>query len=313
MPFLIILSLLFSLTVLYFIICLVIFIMAFARRKDYDWLSTKSLQKTPWRDFADKIPSNYAWLKANNAKDFEITTFDGLKLKGKWVETKNAKGTIIICHGYRGNYIGDYGIVFEAYKNFGFNLLMFRHRAHGESQGSFITFGAKEHKDLLSIIKYHNETFGDIPLFVSGLSMGASTVLYIVDKDLPKNVKGVTADSSFTSPYDIVLKVINDRLKINSEFLMFGVNFWCKLLAEFDLKEYSSENTTKNAKVPILFIHGGADDFVPKEMTIKAYNACATDKELLIIDGAGHGLGYIVEPEKVTLALTKFFNKYLNK
>ena len=312
MPLLIILISLVSLILIYFIVCYFIFVVGFARRKDYNWLSSESLAKTPWKDFATSIPLHYEWLKQHNAKDVEITTFDGLKLKGKWVETKNAKGTIIVCHGYRGNYIGDYGTVFEVYKNLGFNLLMFRHRAHGESQGKYITFGALEHKDLLSIIKFHNETFGEIPLFVSGLSMGASTVLYIVDKDLPKNLKGITADSSFTSPYEIVLKVISSTLKFNGKIFMFGVNFWCKLLAKFDLKEYSSEKTTKKAKVPILFIHGGADDFVPKEMSIKAYNSCTSEKELLIIENAGHGLGYIVQPEKVKLALKKFFESNIN-
>ncbi len=312
MPFLIILSSLFILVLLYFIVCYIIFRIAFARRKDYDWMSIESLQKTPWKDFADKIPSNYNWLKENDAKDFDITTFDGLKLKAKWVKTENAKGTIIICHGYRGNYIGDYGMVFEEYKKFGFNLLMFRHRAHGESQGKYITFGAKEHKDLLSVIKFHNETFGKCPIFVSGLSMGASTVLYIADKDLPKNVKGLTSDSSFTSPYEIILKVVSETLKFNGKIFMFGINFWCKLLAKFDLKEFSSEITTKNAKVPILFIHGAKDDFVPMEMTIKAYNACGSEKKLLIVENAGHGLSYIVDPEKVTAELKCFFNKYIN-
>ena len=253
-----------------------------------------------------------AWIDANESEDVFIKTFDNLTLKGKFVKNKNAKGTIIVVHGYRGHYIGDYSIVLPLFFSFGYNLLMFRHRAQGESQGKYITFGAFEHKDLLSVIEYHNANYGEIPVFISGISMGASTALYTVDKNLPKNVKGISADCGFSSPYDIILKEVSKTLKFNAKFLMLGVNLWCRLIAKFDLKEYSSIKTVKNSKVPILFIHGKKDELVPYEMTMKTYDACTQDKDLVIVENAGHGTSFLVDEQKVKTALINFFDKHLN-
>ena len=301
-----------SLIVIYFAFGLVIFLSAFHRKKDLDWLSTKALEKTPWGPFAKQIPNNFKWIKDNGAVDISITSFDGTVLKGQWIKTENAKASIIVVHGYKGHYAGDYGMVLNEYKKSGYNILMFRHRAHGESGGKYITFGAKEHKDLLAVIDYHNKTYGEIPIFLSGHSMGASTVLYASNKDLPKNVKAICADCGFTSPYEIVTKVVCETLHFNAKFLMWGANCWCKLLAGFDMKAFNTEEILKTAKRPILFIHGEADDFVPCEMSIRGYNACTSEKELLIVKGAGHGTSYIVEPEKVTKTFADFFEKHLN-
>lgn len=309
MPFLIAIP---SLIVLYFIFGLIVFFKAFYRKKDLDWLNAKALEKTPWKAFAKDIPLFYKWLEDNGAKDVTLTTFDGLKLKGKFVKCENARGTIILMHGFKGNFASDYGVVFEDYKSFGLNILAFRQRSHGESEGKYVTFGVKEHKDLLEIIKYHNQTYGEIPLFISGLSMGASTVLYASNKDLPKNVKALSADCGFTSPYEIVLKVVNETLHFNAKFLMWGVNFWCKLIAGFDLKEFNSVEILKTAKRPILFIHGTNDELVPVEMTKRAYEACTSEKQLVLVEGAGHGLSYILEPQRVKDAFTNFYEKHIN-
>lgn len=301
-----------SLILVYFITCFAIFNYIFKRKKDLNWTSSKSLVKTPWKDFVSTIPKTIEWLENNNAENITITTFDNLCLYGKFVKTENAKGTVIVVHGYHGHYISDFGIVLNVYKNLGYNILMFRHRAHGESQGKYITFGTKEQRDLLSVIEYHNNTFGEIPIFISGISMGASTVTYVTNKNLPKNVKGVTADCGFTSPYEIIRKVINEKLHFNATFLTYGIDFWCKLLAKFSMKDCSSEEILKESKVPILFIHGEKDDFVPVEMSIKSYNACTSPKQIVIVENAGHGTSYLFDKEKVENALFEFFKTNLN-
>ncbi len=309
MPLLIVIL---SLIVLYFGFGFVVFLVAFHRKKDLNWLSEKALSKTPWKQLAKDIPLYYKWLEDNNAQDVSLTTFDGLKLKGKFVKCENARGTIILMHGFKGNFASDYGIVFQAYRDFGLNILAFRQRSHGESEGKYITFGAKEHKDLIEIIKFHNENYGEIPVFISGLSMGASTVLYASNKDLPKNVKALSADCGFTSPYEIVLKVVNDTLHFNAKFIMPAVNLWCKLIAGFDMKEFNSVEILKTAKRPILFIHGTNDDLVPVEMTKRSYESCTSEKEIVLVEGAGHGMSYILEPERVRNAFTNFYEKHLN-
>lgn len=305
-------SIILSLILIYAVFTLVVFLVAFRRRKDLDWLNPACLENTSWEMIKDNPKKANDWILSKNYEDFSVKTFDGLTLKGKFIKNENAKGTIIVVHGYRGNYIGDYGLVIPLFYKYGYNVLMFRQRSHGESQGKYITFGVKEHKDLLTIIDFHNIRYGEIPIFISGISMGASTALFAVDKDLPANVKGVSADCGFSSPYDIILKVVSNTLKINGKFLMFGVNVWCKILAKFDMKECSSLDVVKNSKVPIVFIHGKKDDLVPYTMTIDAYNSCCQDKVLVIVDSAGHGTSFIKDEEKVTSTLVNFFNKHLN-
>ena len=290
-------------------ICYYIFVTAFKRKKDYNWLDVDQLKNNAWGDYAKYVPQTIKWLEDNGAEDIEITTFDNLKLRGKWIKTENAHSTIILVHGYRGHYVADFGAVYQVYKDLGFNILTFRHRAHGESQGKYITFGTFEHRDLLSLINYHNANLGSYNIFINGISMGASTALYAIDKDLPKNVLGIIADSGFISPYEIVKKVVKDRIKINPTFLMFGVNVYCKLFAKFNLKDCSSLKTLKNPKVPLLMIHGKADDFVPCKMTEEGFNACVGKKSICLVENAGHGLGYVVDKDKVTNALLNFFKE----
>ena len=301
-----------SLIVIYFITCFFIFRYIFARTKPLNWLDKQCLKGTYWEDFADNMPIMFKWVEDNNATEISFKTFDNLTLYGKFIKTENAKGTVILVHGYRGNFISDFGVALKMYKEFGFNILMYHARATEKSQGKYVTFGINEHKDLLSAISYHNSIYGEIPVFVSGISMGASTVMYAIDKNLPRNVKGMTADSGYSSPYDIIKKVIKDRLGFDGSFLLFGIDFWCRLLGKFHLKECNIMKTLKNAKVPIIFVHGKSDDFVPYTMTENGYMVCSSEKQLFLVDGAGHGTSFIKEQEMLTKALEDFFAKHLN-
>ena len=298
---------------IYFSFCLFIFLKVFARKKDFDWDNKNALKKTIYKDLIDGIETSKQWLKEQKVIDFDFSSFDGTKINATFIPVENARGTIILAHGYRGWCVSDFGIVLDLYLQANLNVLMFRQRAHGKSQGKFITFGAFEHKDLLSLINYHNENFGKFPIIMSGISMGASTVLYAISNDLPSNVKGATADCGFTSCYQVVKKEIENIIHIKAEFLMWGVNLWCKAIAKFNAKEYDTEKLLKNAKVPVIFLHGEADELVPCEMSVKSYNACASKKQLLLVKGAGHGMSYLCDAQRVANTLNEFFEEVLPK
>lgn len=289
-----------------------IFRKAFKRHNDHSRASISELKAPVWRQYTPPAELTLDWLSAHNAVDVNTVSFDGLRLCGKYVKNEDPRATIIVVHGYHGNYVDTFGLVFDFYYSLGFNILMIRQRAHGESEGKYITFGAHEHRDLLTWIDFHNRTYGELPLFISGISMGASTAMYIADKDLPGNVLAMSADCGFTSPYDIIRRVVTNRIKINSRFLMPAVNFWCRTLAHFDMKEHSSEKILPNAKVPILFIHGEDDDFVPCEMSRRGYNVCASKKRLVTVKGAGHAISYAIEKERLQKELADFFGESLN-
>lgn len=282
----------------------------FARTPEPDWDDQESLnQSAMWKNHPVSIPAAGQWLRDHDARDISVTSFDGLTLRGKWVPAEHPRATIILVHGYRSHYLTDFGGIFQRYHELGLNLLLIRHRAHGESEGNYITFGVHERKDILRWIAYHNNHFGTGPVFLGGMSMGAATVLYTAGEDLPDNVVGITADCGFTSPAEIIGRVIRKDFRLPPKPVLPLLNLYTRLFAGFSLWECDSRKTGKLAKTPILMIHGKADDFVPCHMTEESFAAYAGPKELITVEGAGHGMSYMTDPARVRTALTDFFDR----
>ena len=282
----------------------------FSRQSEPDWEDQESLNASPmWRNHPVSIPAAAQWLRNHNAQDISTESFDGLPLRGKWVPAEHPRATIILVHGYRSHYLTDFGGIFQRYHDLGLNLLLIRHRAHGESGGKYITFGVHERKDVLRWIQYHNEHFGSGDLFLGGMSMGAATVQYVAGEALPDNVRGITADCGFTSPADIIARVIQKDFHLPPKLVLPLLNLFTRTLAGFSLWECDTRKTGKLAKTPILMLHGKADDFVPCSMTEESFAVYAGPKELITVEGAGHGMSYMTDPIRCRTALTAFFDR----
>ena len=241
----------------------------------------------------------------------DTVSFDGTVLKGKYYHFNDGAPVEIIFHGYRSNPLNDCGGGFSLTREYGCNVLLPDHRAHGESGGNVITFGVKERYDCLQWIKYLIERFGDIKIIISGVSMGASTVLMASDLELPENVKGIIADCGYSSPKEIILQESGKMgfpPKLSAPFIKLSA----KLLAGFDWEETSAVKAVKNSKLPILIIHGEDDRFVPCSMSHQIYEACTSHKKLLTVKDAGHGLSFLVAPEKYKKAVNDFKDAVLN-
>lgn len=285
---------------------------AFCRRPDPDWDDQQALDRSPeWRNHPISIPAAGQWLREHDARDVAITSFDGLTLRGKWVSAEHPRATIILVHGYRSHYLSDFGGIFQKYHDLGLNLLLIRQRAHGESEGKYITFGVRERMDVLRWIEYHNRTFGKGDVFLGGMSMGAATVTYAAGETLPENVRGITADCGFTSPADIIGRVIRTDFHLPPKPVLPLLELYARLIAGFSLFQCSSAQSGRSAKTPILMIHGKADALVPWQMAQAGYDAYAGEKELILVEGAGHGMSYLTEPERLTCALIRFFERNL--
>ena len=222
----------------------------------------------------------------------ETTSYDGLKLRARYYHVRDGAPLQIQCHGYRGTAYRDFCGGNKLAREYGHNTLVIDQRAHGKSEGTSISFGIREKHDCTSWIRYALERFGkDTELYLSGVSMGAATVLMCCGLDLPKNVKAVIADSPFSSPREIIQKVCKDMgypPKLAMPFLRLGA----RLFGKFTL-DGSATEAVKNARVPILIIHGEADRFVPCEMSKAIYNANPEKITLATFPEAGHGLSYI--------------------
>lgn len=286
---------------------------ACARKKELPWLVKEEIERTSYAKYYGCIKNADQWLRDHNQKDVYITSEDGLKLHGRWIEQEKAVGTIIFAHGYRSTPLLDFGVAYPFYYEMGFNILIPDQRCHGKSEGSFITFGVKESKDFLCWIQYHNQQFGKLPIILSGLSMGASTVMYLADEDLPENVGGIIADCGFTSPKEIISCVFKNVTHLPATIAIWVADIFARLIAGFSLDQKDSRRTLAKNKLPILLVHGKDDDFVPCWMTEEGYDTCAGDKSLLLVDGAGHGVSFLIDPDAYTDLIVKLLRKSIKE
>lgn len=261
-----------------------------------------------YKPFRESMEGWAREVRAMPCESFAVTSFDGLTLTGKYYEYAPGAPIELMFHGYRGSSERDLpGGVQRCFK-LGRSVLLADQRCSGNSQGRTITFGIYEHRDCLTWVDFMVNHFGqDVRIILTGISMGASTVLMAAGKPLPANVMGVLADCGYSSPKEIIQKVIGQMglpVAISYPFVKLGA----RLYGGFDLEADSPIEAVKQAQVPIIFYHGEDDDFVPCDMSRAMYEACTSRKKLVTIPGAGHGLSYPVDPEGYLSALRKFFS-----
>lgn len=303
--------LLVAVLVIFVVVSIGMFFFTFVRRKGarLDDLTVKensSLRKyhaliQEGMDFIDRYPRKIVTTKS----------YDGLKLSASEFCCKHARGTMILFHGYRSMAKRDFSCAVRMYLQHGLNVVMVDQRSHGASEGRLITFGVKERKDVLSWINYVRERFGeDEPIFLGGMSMGATTVMMATELDLPENVKGQVVDCGYTSAADIIGLVSVRKYHVPASITLTMMEWVCRLFGGFSLYESSSVTAlAKKDNIPVFFIHGKADRLVPYEMSIQSYEAAASRKYILLVEGAAHGCSYLVDPEGVDSRIGDFIDR----
>jgi len=260
--------------------------------------------------YADIIRENMERIDAAPHTVHTATSYDGLKLSARLYPAEQPRGTVLVFHGYRSTAQRDYATAVDMYRAFGFDVLMVEQRGSGNSEGRLITFGIRERHDVLTWVTYLNEQFGaDRPLFLSGLSMGAATVMMSTALPLPENVRGIVADSGFTTPADIIGTVAKRDFHLPPWLTLPFLNAAAHLFGRFGLYEANALDALKSNRIPMLFIHGEADSFVPCDMSRRTFDVCASPKRLITVPYAEHGCGYLVEPERLTAELGRFFEE----
>ena len=262
-----------------------------------------------YEPYRDKMVGWIKEVRAMPCEEFHIRSFDGLRLRGKYYEYAPGAIIEIMFHGYRGSAERDMcGGVQRCFK-LGHSALIVDQRCSGKSDGNVITFGVKESRDCLDWMNFAIEHFGpDCRLMLTGISMGAATVMIAAGEELPKNVVGVLADCGFTSAKAIIKKVIR-QLKLPPDLAYPFVKLGARLYGHFDLEQTSALEAMKKCKVPVIFFHGETDDFVPCDMSRENFEACTGKKMLVTVPNAGHGLSILLDPEGYRAAMKLFFGE----
>lgn len=250
------------------------------------------------------------WIQTfKERQEISIVADDGVTLVGHYLKHPEAKRIVVMFHGWRGSWDGDFGSFGKALYERKSSLLLVEQRAHGRSGGKYIGFGVKERYDCKRWVEYIAKQSGNsqLPIYLAGVSMGAATVLMATELQLPKQVKGVIADCGFTTPYEMVRIFAKKVMKIEEMFITEAVNRICKKVAGYSFKECSTLSAMRKCKIPVFFVHGTNDNFVPYEMSKRNFEACRAKKYFLSIEGADHVESFLVNPKQYMNALEEFF------
>ena len=251
-------------------------------------------------------------LEATEHEQVEITAQDGTRLIGHWFCPKNAKRIIVAMHGWRSSWSQDFGTIAPFWFENDCAVLFAEQRGQGNSGGDYMGFGLLERYDCYAWINWVNErTDAKLPIYLGGISMGATTVLMTGGLELPNNVKGIAADCGFTSPHAIWKHVVESNFRIPYGIYSRAAKDLCKRKIK-ESANYSTVDALQNCKVPVLFIHGTDDNFVPINMTYENYKAYQGEKKLFIVPGAEHGMSYIVDKNGYEDAVKCFWYNYDN-
>lgn len=273
------------------------FFVSCGRGKEVDWTDEEAVKATPFGKYYCHIHQGRQWIRDHDGEDVYMKNRDGLNLHAVWIPAPKAKGTVIFAHGFHSCGLSDFSLALDLYHNLDMNILLLTQRTHSPSQGKYITFGVKESRDVYDWILHHNAHFGSYPILCSGLSMGAATVMYLAGMDLPENVRGFVADCGFTSPKEIISHVFTQKTHMPAWPFIWAADLFARIFAGFSLAEMHTAKTLQKNSRPILLVHGMEDDFVPTWMTRRSFDACAGDKSLLLVEGAGHGVSFLVARE----------------
>lgn len=268
-----------------------------------------------WEEYKKFITPNREWLEKQKLEHVTIMSYDGLRLHADYFPAEKETDKIVICnHGYTGCGLRDCSSIAVYFHKIGYDCLIVDHRAHGKSEGNYIGFGILDRFDCKSWVNYINKRFDKKKKIVLyGVSMGASIILMASAlPNLSENVKAIIADCAFTSPYDVFSHILKRDYHLPAFPVMNINDALCRKKAGYGFRDYSTLEAVRNTQIPILFIHGTEDNFVPTWMSKKNYEQCNSEKELLLVDNAAHGAAYFENHELYEEAIKSFIQKHVN-
>ena len=197
-----------------------------------------------------------------------------------------------------------------SYLHSGYNVLLANHRHHGKSDGKYIGFGVLDRHDVLKWVEAAAKLVPGGKIFISGVSMGGATAMQCSCLALTPDVKGIIEDCGYTTVRAEVEYLAKKMFGFVPKLTIKFIEFYMRKIAGYGMSEADSREAVKHSKVPILFIHGTEDEFVPTFMGNECYEACTAPKELVLIEGAGHAQSYFKDAAKCAEAVDAFISRY---
>ncbi len=267
-----------------------------------------------WEEYKKFMVPNREWLQAQELEHITISARDGITLHADYFPSETPSDKLVICnHGYTGTGISNCASIAVFFHKLGYDCLIVDHRGHGKSGGQYIGFGILDRYDCKSWIEYIGRRFENSKKIVLyGVSMGGTTALMTAGfKGISESVKAIIADCAFTSPYDVFAHILKRDYHLPPFPIMNINDRMCRKKAGYGFSDYSTLDAVKTTDIPILFIHGTEDNFVPVWMTKKNYEECRSPKEIMLIENAGHGAAFYENTDLCEEKIGSFLAKHI--
>ncbi|MDE6069930.1 MAG: alpha/beta hydrolase [Alistipes sp.] len=221
--------------------------------------------------------------------------------------------TAVIVHGYTDNAVRMLMIGYLYNHDLGYNIFLPDLYYHGRSEGRAIRMGWKDRLDVLRWMAIADSIFGGhTQMVVHGISMGAATTMMVAGEEQQPYVKCFVEDCGYTSVRDQFAKELRGRFRLPAFPLLPVASALCELKYGWNFREASALEQVRKSTLPMLFIHGDADDFVPTAMVYPLYDAKEQgDKELWVVPGAAHALSYRDNRAEYTERVRNFVDRYI--
>ena len=270
----------------------------------YEYMHSKYPFITPWLDS----------LQTTGAlRDTFIINRKGRQLHAMFASAaKPTDKTAVIVHGYTDNAIRMLMIGYLYNNDLNYNILLPDLQDNGLSEGPAIQMGWKDRLDVLNWMNIANDIFGQhTQMVVHGISMGAATTMMVSGEAQQPFVKCFVEDCGYTSVWDEFSFQLKDMFGLPEFPLMYTTSWLCNAKYGWNFQEASSLEQVKKCSLPMFFIHGDADTYVPTRMVYPLYEAKSEPKELWIVPGATHAMSYKDYPQEYTERVKKFVGKYI--
>ena len=278
----------------------------------YRTISNKLFNKTFTRyDKGDLVEQKYLdWIDSCKKEQISIESFDGLKLNAYDVCNHDTHKYMIVVHGIWSSKTFMYPRAYE-FDKLGYNMLLIDQRAAGDSEGKYYTYGLKESQDLQQWIDYLIKKDPEVQICLFGLSMGAATVMMATSYDLPANVRCIVEDCGYSSLREEFDHIVRHDYKISFTVpVLMSLEKKMKDQFGFGLDDISPKTCLENNEIPILFVHGKDDSFVPFDMAKILYNHNKGIKKYYPVPNARHTEANI--DENYYSNIDTFINTYFN-
>lgn len=298
-----------------FLVIIVLFIMAYklfinacSKNKNGYKLSNEDI------NLVNKEKEMYAffkpWYDSLNKIDEYITSEDGLKLHATYIKSNNPERLVICVPGYRSEASEEFSGILRYLIDNHSSVLLIDNRTMGSSEGEYITFGYMEANDVSKWENYCiNELNINIPIFIYGISMGATTALLSTKYMLGTSVKGIIADAGYNNLKSELIYLCNNLFKVPGNLLVNIFNIYAKAIGKFDINDVDLNNVLINNTKNIMFFHGDNDKVVKPENTRTNYAKCVKcNKEIQWFEGAGHANSFYANSELYINKLKYFFD-----